>query len=445
MTRTRLVQWGALGSLVLLALWFRPDLPPAWAQGVGIFSRATCNESNLTGPVVGQTWCFDQTAQKLTVWNGSSFASVTLDNVATLTTIAGMTDYVNYALDVPPIGSSQQLGLYLHMQGSNTAAAANLYRIPLLILATTGGGAASATTDSVEGLNVTVAQGSADKAAQVVGAEISFDNDKADDTITPSLSHLGLTVDAYGHKTGPGALRISSGDSGAGQWWRGVWLPEGAIVDGGYAFVYDGNGKGPGCPGSCVSRVAIDADGIVTAASMNLANGNLSLTGGNNRILFAGTSSNMGDNTSLGLLTYVGGSNGYAFYDHTGTSATVTISNQGGVAIASPTGGNIARSLNVASATFLNGFASQVATPTGVNLMNVRSFSASSSASNNIRGTCTFSAAATCAVTFSTNEPDANYFVLVGGIVNVTSKARSGFTLQATTTNSNAVDWLLIR
>src|SRR5947209_14238468 len=40
-----------------------------WAQGVGIFSRSPC--SALTSPVVGQTFCFDQTNNGLSVYTGS--------------------------------------------------------------------------------------------------------------------------------------------------------------------------------------------------------------------------------------------------------------------------------------------------------------------------------------------------------------------------------------
>ncbi len=444
--RLRLAVWGALGSLALLALWFRPDVPPAYGQGVGIYSRASC--STINGAVAGQTWCFDTTARKLTVYDGVNFSGVTLDPFNATTTILNMVDFVNYALDATATGTNQQIGLYLHMKGSNTAAAPNYLRIPLLIHAETCNGCGG-TPDSVEGMNVTVVQNLADATATTVGVEISFDNNHAADPIdgVPNAPHYGLTVDAYGFATGPAALRIGGGSTipGGGTWWRGLYAPLGAIQDGGYVLVYDGNGKGPGCPGSCVSRVAINSDGIITAASLNIANGVVNMTGGNNRILFAGTASNMGDNVANGQLTFVGGTNGYAWYEHNGQIATMTLSNGGGLAIASPTGGNIDRSLNVASATFLNGLASQVASGSGINLYNVRGLSASSSISNNLRGTCTFSGAATCAVVFANNEPNANYFVMVGGIVNVSAKAVTGFTLTATGTNSNAVDWMLVR
>jgi hypothetical protein len=104
-----------------------------------------------------------------------------------------------------------------------------------------------------------------------------------------------------------------------------------------------------------------------------------------------------------------------------------------------------ATSLNVASATFMNGLSGMVASPTGINLTNLRGISASSSKSNNLHGTCTFAAAATCNVAFANNEPDGSYFVATGGVVQVVSKTASGFTMQATSTNSNAVDWILIR
>src|SRR2546425_10020300 len=65
---------GVLGSLILLAIWFRPGPPPpAWAQGVGIFSRTLC--TSLTSPVVGQTFCFEGTTNTLKVWNGTTWVA----------------------------------------------------------------------------------------------------------------------------------------------------------------------------------------------------------------------------------------------------------------------------------------------------------------------------------------------------------------------------------
>jgi hypothetical protein len=101
--------------------------------------------------------------------------------------------------------------------------------------------------------------------------------------------------------------------------------------------------------------------------------------------------------------------------------------------------------INVASATFANNLAAIVASGSGANLANIRGLSASSSLSNNLRGTCTFAASATCSVNFANNEPNAHYFVMTGCAVNVGSKTASGFTMTATGTNSNSCDFLVVR
>jgi len=112
-----------------------------------------------------------------------------------------------------------------------------------------------------------------------------------------------------------------------------------------------------------------------------------------------------------------------------------------------------ASTLNVASATFINNLPVLRSTASSINLMSVRSISATQTQGNNLRGTCTFSAASTCAVSFSSNEPDASYFVALGGNAaaaanvmpyGVTTKTVSGFTITATVSNSNSVDWILI-
>src|SRR5947209_674311 len=85
-------------------LWFALVLlvvcPPAvvHAQGVGIFSRPDCTA--ITSPVVGQTFCFDQTANKLKVWNGTvwlpapleAFAKVSLPTAGNAGRLVRVTD-----------------------------------------------------------------------------------------------------------------------------------------------------------------------------------------------------------------------------------------------------------------------------------------------------------------------------------------------------------------
>src|SRR5882724_10040729 len=70
MTRLRRLPRSIRLSLILAALGLGV-VTYAWAQGVGIFSRAVC--TTLTAPVVGQTFCFDQTANVLKYWDGTSW------------------------------------------------------------------------------------------------------------------------------------------------------------------------------------------------------------------------------------------------------------------------------------------------------------------------------------------------------------------------------------
>src|SRR5215831_12526568 len=45
--------------------------PLAWGQSPRIFSRSNCN--TIASPVVGQTLCFDRTANQLKFWDGSTW------------------------------------------------------------------------------------------------------------------------------------------------------------------------------------------------------------------------------------------------------------------------------------------------------------------------------------------------------------------------------------
>jgi hypothetical protein len=67
----------------------------------------------------------------------------------------------------------------------------------------------------------------------------------------------------------------------------------------------------------------------------------------------------------------------------------------------------------------------------------------------NDQGSTTFSAATTAAVTLTKTQPDANYIVTLGPQANktfwVTSKTTSGFTLNASSSSSDVVDWAVTR
>lgn len=66
-----------------------------------------------------------------------------------------------------------------------------------------------------------------------------------------------------------------------------------------------------------------------------------------------------------------------------------------------------------------------------------------------LTGTATFSAATTKAVTFTTPEVDTSYNVTIDSPANlthwVTAKATTGFTINASASNSNTVGWTLTR
>jgi len=96
----------------------------------------------------------------------------------------------------------------------------------------------------------------------------------------------------------------------------------------------------------------------------------------------------------------------------------------------------------------------EVASPSGLGLwlLNLKSLSASGTTGNNLRGRVSNPASGTTStVTFSTAEPDANYYVMVTGDTDrkywVTSKATTGFTINTDTAfaGSGSTEWLLIR
>lgn len=72
--------------------------------------------------------------------------------------------------------------------------------------------------------------------------------------------------------------------------------------------------------------------------------------------------------------------------------------------------------------------------------------------SDHIRsGHCNFAGASNCAVTFASAEPDTNYRIALGILANGTAqvsyqnKTTTGFTINASTTVTNGVDWILTR
>ena len=79
----------------------------------------------------------------------------------------------------------------------------------------------------------------------------------------------------------------------------------------------------------------------------------------------------------------------------------------------------------------------------------VSGISGTTTPANNLRGTVSFAAATTAAVTFGTAEPNASYFIALGGNAAgfcwITGKGTAGFTVNCSVANSNPTDWILIR
>jgi len=84
-------------------------------------------------------------------------------------------------------------------------------------------------------------------------------------------------------------------------------------------------------------------------------------------------------------------------------------------------------------------------------LASVRSISATATRANNLRGTATFAAGTTVAVSFGTAEPDASYTVQLTpkadpvGRLWTSGLGTGGFTINNSSSTSISVDWLLVR
>ena len=324
----RTLAWGLCGSLVLLAVWFRPDPPGvAWAQ----FVRTNCSALATTNLTNGDL-CADSTLQGLKIWNTTT---------ATFSTIS----FTN--------GNNQAT-----LSGANNA---------LTFLGSAGNGAIIFPDPVAGNSNPIVWKAAA--LPQILA-------NSAGTGVTMSLS------------TGAPIISILRRDIGSGTREIGRITYEGADSLGG-AFR-------PGL------LIATQTDNTSGAA------------GG-----------------FLGIQTLYSGV----------TTERMRIASGVSINTATEFGPG---TLNVASATYANGLAAQVASATGVNLMSVRGISATQTAANNLRGTCTFSASNTCSVGFASNEPDASYFIATGCPILVGAKTVSGFTMTATTSNSNACDWILL-
>lgn len=90
-----------------------------------------------------------------------------------------------------------------------------------------------------------------------------------------------------------------------------------------------------------------------------------------------------------------------------------------------------------------------VSTYRPLRLVGVRGISTTDTVALNLTGTVTFSASTTATVTFPTAEADTSYAIFLESSGNVTlwvsSKTTGGFTVNASSSNSNTVRWLLVR
>ena len=235
-----------VGFVAAFALWLTVGPIPADAADVGLFttsstgSRTNCEA--ITGPISGQTWCFEQATGQMRVYFNGAWATVSLNNQAPISyTIGGQSnrvnDYIVYAASAT--GSNQHVGMFLDMTATNTLSA-GFFRIPLGVRVQTGG--AGGTADGIIGLNIIAQQNSADSIAFVNGLELSFNNNKRNDPLNPTdQNHFGMTLDAYGgFTTGPAALGIRTAATNS-TWQRGVYITASTINANGYAFDYEGN------------------------------------------------------------------------------------------------------------------------------------------------------------------------------------------------------------
>jgi hypothetical protein len=80
--------------------------------------------------------------------------------------------------------------------------------------------------------------------------------------------------------------------------------------------------------------------------------------------------------------------------------------------------------------------------------LRVKGLTGSSTAPNNLSGTCTFSSSTQCSVTFANAEPDANYYVVLGCDTQCGrwgSRTTTGFTINTQSSNSGTCHWMIFR
>jgi hypothetical protein len=82
-------------------------------------------------------------------------------------------------------------------------------------------------------------------------------------------------------------------------------------------------------------------------------------------------------------------------------------------------------------------------------LTSIKGISGTTTQAKNLRGSVTFAAATTASVNFAVAETNATYFVAISANANktfwVTTKLTTGFIVNASSSSSDTVDWILIR
>lgn len=423
-----LARLGVASALVVFALWYgpRPSVPLAEAQGVGIFSRATC--TTLNNPEPGKTFCFDQGTNTLRVWTGAAWQLVTL---ATKT-------------EASAIGGAPSNDTLFRLTGAFTPSDAFSYQLrdDATTLVPAGRGAYGLTvtptfTRAGSGTHATLA--TAQLGAPTINGPTTTVTNAA--TLFIDSSPSGATNNYAAWLAGP--LRFDALSATTNYTFGGTTAIATANLNN---YVY--------LRGSFTGTTSGTSGFYLDAALTGVENGDIyglasipgfvrASSGTHTHLIgtYAGTPIDLGGAAAATNITtlYV---QGVATWGTTNRAAWIA---GGGLAVGSSATDMGTGTVNAASATYANGIPVIVAAGASPNLVNIRGISASSTLSNNLRGSCNFAAANTCQVTFGLAESDAHYFVITSGLVNVSAKAKTGFLLTATTNNSNVVDYLIVR
>jgi hypothetical protein len=231
-----------LGFLACFGVWLVGPPIPADAQGVGVFGTAATgtrtNCAQITSPVQGQTFCFNQSTNELMVYNGAFFAPVTASAaVANISLVgAGQANLVNYLYAPTASGTTQQVG------GAFTIAGAASQLIPgsAFRIALYAGAETRAGGEAILPFNVSAIARAADPVATVNMVQATLGNNQASSALAcvPPACYVGVSMAS----TGSGIASYAFNVGGTGQWQVGYEVDAGGVATNGYAFQYKGNG-----------------------------------------------------------------------------------------------------------------------------------------------------------------------------------------------------------